>query len=63
MLATVIGLLVVAIMMAIFGPRPFLTGLGCVLFATLCVIGKTLKFTFELLDVLGVIIDILSLFS
>ncbi len=63
MLAAAIGLLAIAVMMAIFGPRPFLVGVGTVLFTALCIIGKTLKITFEVIDFLSVIIDIFSLFS
>lgn len=63
MLAIYISIIVVGVMMAIFGPRGFLLGLGTVLITTVCVLGKTLKVIFDILEVIDIILNILSLFG
>jgi hypothetical protein len=59
MLALYISLVVVGVMMAVVGPRSF--ALGTV--AVICVLFKGLKVIFDVLDVLELIINILSLFG
>ena len=63
MLAIYLSLMVMAVLVALAGPRGFLLGLGNVLLVTLWVLGKTLKVLLETLDVLEVIFHILSLFG